>query len=125
MPTFGHNLKVDIYRMTERTDNAGGGATVTGTVVFQSVSAALSPNRPSQASLEQGLETRAVYDFSASAAKVTLFERDEVKVVFPQDHQLYNQTFRITGVQYPRGRKKYGMLHATAERTRESRSTDF
>ncbi len=122
----GLNIKVDIIRITQRTDDLSGGANTTGSVLYASQAAALSPNRPSQISLEAGLETRGVFDFSTNAAKVNLFERDMIKVVWPLSHQYINQQFRVTGVQYPRRRRNYGgMLHATVERFRESRSRSF
>ena len=125
--TAGLNLKVKVWRMNEDDDDVVGGAMITGSAVYFNVNAALTPRRPSQIMLEQGLETDAIYDMTTSARSdtrgyVTLFERDEVEVVHPQGHPLYGLRFRIIGVQPSKRRPRYGHQHATLSRIRESRS---
>lgn len=125
--TAGLHMKVDIIQMNNAADDNIGGAVITGTTVYSSLPAVLSPRRPSQAALEAGLETDTIYDFSCNAtlrrSRVVIDERDEILVVYPLDHELYNKRLRVTGVQPPRGRVGYGTLHATCSRIVESRSS--
>lgn len=118
----GLNLQVNVWRMTVNADDDVGGALITGTVVYYNLPAALTPRRPSQLLLEQGLETEAIYDFTSKGQGITLYERDEVEVIRPLDHPLYGLRFRIVGVQPSRRRPKFGHLHCTLSRMRESRS---
>lgn len=118
----GLNLQVNVWRMTVNADDSVGGALITGTVVYNNLWAALTPRRPSQMMLEQGLETDAIYDFTSRLKDITLYERDEVEVVHPPNHPLYGLRFRIVGVQPSRRRPYHGHQHCTLSRIRESRS---
>lgn len=118
----GLNLKAEIIRISYGDDDAVGGAVVTGTCVYEGLNVAISQRRPSQVSLEQGLEVANIFDFTCRAKDVTLFERDEVRVTWPLDHPYYNLCFRIMGVQLPRGRTRYRNQHATLSRIEDSRS---
>ncbi len=99
-----------------------GGALITGTVAYQDILAAISPRRPTQAALEAGLETEAIFDFTTTLRGITLYERDEVQVIAPVDHAMYSLRFRIVGVQPSRRHGRRGHQHATLSRIRESRS---
>lgn len=118
----GLNIQVDVWRMTVNADDAVGGALVTGTTVYTNLKAAITPRRPTQAALEVGLETDAIYDFISGLQNITLYERDEVEVVQPVGHPLFGLRFRITGVQPSRRRPRHGHQHATLSRIRQSRS---
>lgn len=124
--TAGLHMKVNVIEINNNPDDDIGGAIITGTTVYSSLPAVLTPRRPSQASLEAGLETDAVYDFTCRAtlarANVIINERDEVLVTWPLNHALFNLRFRVTGFQPPRGRARYGAIHCTLSRIRSSRS---
>lgn len=117
----GLNLQIDVWRMTIDTDDAVGGAMVTGTVAYYNLNAAITSQRPSQLLLQQGLETNAGYDLTTKLRNVALHERDEVEVVHPVAHPLYGLRFRIIGVQPSRRRPYHGHQHCTLSRIRESR----
>ena len=119
----GLHLKVDIIGIVNLTDDTIGGARTTGTVRYADIQGVLTPRRPSQAALEAGLETDAIYDFTTRAQNVTLNERDEIEVTWPPTSALYGLRFRVTGVQPGRGRARYAPLHATTSRIRASRSS--
>ena len=85
----GLHMKVDVIRISNLTDDAGGGAVTTGTVVHNDLASVLTARRPSQIMLEQGLEVEAIYDFTTRAQGVTLFERDEIEVTWPNTHALF------------------------------------
>lgn len=118
----GLNIQVDVWRMTVNADDTVGGALVTGTTAYTNLRAAITPRRPSQAALEAGLETDAIYDFISRSQNITLYERDEVEVVQPIGHPLFGLRFRIVGVQPSRRRPRHGHQHATLSRIRQSRS---
>jgi hypothetical protein len=124
--TAGLHMRVDIIQMNNAADDNIGGAVITGTTVYSSLPAVLTPRRPSQAALEAGLETDTIYDFSCKAtknrARVVIDERDQILVVFPTTHELFNKRLRVLGVQPPRGRVGYGTLHATCSRIIQSRT---
>lgn len=123
--TAGLNIKVDVIRINYSSDDVVGGAVVTGKTVYQALPFAMTPRRPSQASLEAGLETEVFYDGTCKANNITIQERDEVKVTWPPNHPLYNLRFRVLGVQPGRRRQRYGATHTTLSRIRESRSNSF
>lgn len=118
----GLNLQVNVWRMNYAADDSVGGAVLTGTVAYYNLDAAITPRRPSQIMLEQGLETDAIYDFTAKVQGITLNERDEVEVVHPAGHPLYGLRFRVVGVQPGRRRPRYAAQHCTLSRIRRSRS---
>lgn len=120
--TYGLNLQVNIWRMSQGTDDAVGGSLITGTVVYQNEQAAIFSRRPSQLSLEQGLEVPAIFDMTIRAHNVSLFERDEVEVVQPVGHPYYGQRFRIMGIQPGRRHYRAAHQHVTLSRIRRSRS---
>ena len=120
--TYGLNMKVSIWRISQDTDDFVGGSVITGTVVYQDQRAAIFSRRPSQLSLEQGLEVPALFDMTIRAHNVTLHERDEVEVTGPQGHPHYGNRFRIMGIQPGRRHYKKAHQHVTLSRIRRSRS---
>lgn len=127
--TAGLNIKVDVIRTNYASDDVVGGAVVTGTTVYSHLPFAMTPRRPSQVSLEAGLETETFYDGTCSQtfyrSLVAIQERDEIQVVHPPEHPLYNLRFRVLGVGPGRRRQRYGAIHTTLSRIRESRSNSF
>ena len=117
----GLNLKVEVSGISYSDDDDIGGAVTTGTTRHSSLDAILTPRRPTQQALEAGLETDAIYDFTCKANGITVNERDEILVVWPVDHPLYNLKFRVTGVQPGRRRPRHAAIHATLSRIRSSR----
>lgn len=118
--TQGLNLRANIWRMSTLADDLIGGAQISGTVVYSNQPCAISASRPTQASLEQGLEVQAIYDMTIRMCGVTIYERDEVEPVCPSDHPYYNLRFRVIGVQPPK-RYRQGAQHLTLSRIRQSR----
>ena len=106
--------------MNTATDDLVGGAQVTGTPVYSNLLVAISAKRPTQQSLEQGLELEAIYDLTTRQCNITIYERDEVEVTCPSGHPYYNLRFRVIGVQPPK-RYRQGAQHCTLSRIRTSR----
>ena len=120
--TAGLNIRVNIWRMTEDSDDVVGGAMITGTVAYQDVYARLTLRRPSQMLLEQGLEVDKIGDLLLQGHNLTVYERDEIQVVWPLTHEFYGDKFRILGVQPSSRRAKYGPKQYTVSRIVRSRS---
>ena len=120
--TAGLNIRVSIWRMSEDADDAVGGAMTTGTVAYQDIYARLTLRRPSQIMLEQGLETDKIGDILLQGRNLTIYERDEIQVVWPLTHEFYGDKFRVMGVQPSSRRAKYGPKQYTVSRIVRSRS---
>ena len=114
----GYNLLVNVVRMNAQTDDEVGGAIFSGTTVITNQPAAIGATRPTQQSLEQGLEVEAIYNLSIQQCGVTLIERDLVEVTCPSDSPLFGLQFRVMGVQPSRLGKHQS---ATLSRIRRSR----
>lgn len=117
----GLNLKVNVTRMNPGTDDDVGGAIYTGTTVYTDLPVSIFSRRPSQESLEQGLEVNAIYDMTARLCNVTLIERDLVEVTCPSGHPYYGLQFRIMGIQPGRRNYRQAHQHVTLSRIRRSR----
>lgn len=113
------NLRGTIWRMNQDPDDFVGGVQITGTPVANSLPMGIFSRRPSQMSLDQGLETEAIFDATVKCG-VTIYERDELEVTCPSGHPHYGLRFRIMGVQVAR-RLRAGEQHLTLSRIRYSR----
>jgi hypothetical protein len=117
--TTGLNLRGNIIRMNQQTDDSVGGAILSGTVVGNNLLMAIYSNRPTQMSLDQGLETPAIFDATVKCG-IVIYERDLVEVTCPTSSPHYGLRFRVMGVQ-PARRTRAGEQHLTLARTRQSR----
>lgn len=117
--TTGLNLRGNIIRMNQQTDDSVGGAILSGTVVGNNLLMAIYSRRPSQISLEQGLEVEALFDATVKCG-VAIQERDLVEVTCPESSPHYGLKFRVMGVQAAR-RTRASERHLTLVRTRQSR----
>lgn len=118
----GLNLQVRVWRNTYSTDDASGGAVITGTVVYSGLNARISARRPSQQALEQGLEVERLFDMIVNTQGLTFLERDEVEVTSPAAHPYYGERMRIMGVQHDSRYYSRGHTEFTLSRIERSRS---
>jgi len=119
---LGLNLKVSIIQNSYQGDDESGGAVITGTVAYSNVAARLSARRPSQQSLEQGLEVDRIFDMIIVGQGLSINERDEVRVDLPTDSPYYLEEFRILGIQHDSRRPSRGHTEFTLSRIERSRS---
>ncbi len=117
----GLNINVRVWQMNNAPDDAVGGAMITGTVLFNSVRARLTARRPSQMSLEAGLETDKFFDLVLGCDARGVVERDEIEFIFPLDHPYFAERFRIMGIQLDGRRRPYGNTQMTLSRIERSR----
>lgn len=119
---LGLNLKAQIWQINQSSDDSVGGSVTTGTVAYTNVPIRLSARRPSQASLEAGLEVNRITDAIINGKGLTLRERDEIEITWPVDDPYYGERFRITGIQLDSRRKQIGHTELTLSRIERSRS---
>lgn len=112
-------LRGTIWRMNQATDDSVGGAMISGTPVANNLPLGIFSRRPTQVSLEQGLEVEAIYDATVKCG-VTIYERDEVEVTCPTNSPHYGLRFRVLGTQ-PARRLRASEQHLTLSRIRQSR----
>jgi hypothetical protein len=105
--TGGMNLRGRIWRMqTVGRDDDIGGAVPSGTIVYDNISARLSPLEPTMALLEQGLETEEVYNGVFQYPYLPLYTQfdvrhnDQFEVTWPPINIHVNKKFVFIGVQY-------------------------
>lgn len=120
--TAGLNLAVTLWRINYQDDDVVGGAIVTGTNVYIDLPARITARRPSQASLEAGLEVNRIFDAVIVGKGLTINERDEIEVTWPIEHPYYGERFRITGIQLDGRRRRYGHTTMTLQRKERSRA---
>jgi len=113
----GCNVKVDIWRITETTDDASGGAVITGTVVYSAYPARIQQQEVEMLLLQQGLETPKIFNVTMYPGTLDIRERDELEVVQPYNYQIVNQRMRILNVRpadfAPNDPRNYLMLTCT------------
>lgn len=95
----GQNIRVTIMRDAYLTDDAGGGAQPTGTVLYENLSARRSQVRPTMALMDQGIETGKHFTFAFANGTVGVRENDWIIVTWPYNDRWINKTFRIVGEQ--------------------------
>lgn len=120
--TAGLNLKVSIIQNNQAADDSVGGSIITGTVVHQDVWIRIEATRPTQAALDVGLEVNRVLNAILVGKGITVNERDELQVTWPETHPYFNERFRVTGIQVSSERSKYGHTEFTLGRIERSRS---
>lgn len=114
----GLNLLVDIWNMNLGTDDASGGAIITGTPIYTDVRARIVSRKPSQQALDQGLEIERLFDMIVNLQPISVNERDEVQIVWPKGNHFINDRFRIQGINYDSRMKHTEFTLSRIERTR-------
>lgn len=114
---LGCNVKADIWRITETTDDISGGAVLTGTVVYSAYPARIQQQPVEMLLLQQGLETPKIFTATMFPGTLDIRERDELEVVAPANYQIYGQRMRIINVRpadfTPSDPRNYLMLTMT------------
>lgn len=107
----GLNLKSRIWRIDWDDDDVVGGAMVTGSCVYTDVYTRMEPIPPSQLLLQQGLETEKTFRALVAPSSLIIYERDELEVTSPANHEYYGNRFRILAVSktsvHPTNRRGY------------------
>jgi hypothetical protein len=118
---LGLNIEVSFIRNSYSGDDDVGGAVITGSVVYSGIAARLSARRPSQMSLDSGLEVERTFDMIINGQGLTVNERDEIEVTSPLGSPYYGEQFRILGIQHDSRRPGRGHTEFTLSRIERSR----
>lgn len=119
---LGLNCKVTFIKTDTPTDDDSGGAVVVPSQVYTNIPARLSAARPSQQSLEAGLEVNRIFDMIITGQTLNVNERYRVRIDYPTDSPYYQEQFRIMGIQYDSRRPGAGHTEFTLSRIERSRS---
>ena len=113
--TAGFNIKGKVWRITFPSDDSIGGAQSSGTVAYNSIDLRLHAIEPDQVFLQQGLETLRTFRGTVRDHTLTIYERDEIEIIWPTDHWYYEKRFRVDGVTHsnfhPRDARGYLILN--------------
>jgi len=96
----GLNLVGNIWRFSDVTDDDVGGAVPTGTILYTNVYGRMSAKKPTQALLEQGLETPEIFTAVLSPGNLSIQHNDQYEVTSPPISSYYKKRFVIIGIQY-------------------------
>lgn len=100
--TAGLNLRCDVWNYSFNNDSIGG-ALPTGTILYREAELRISPNKPTLALLEQGLETPMIYSGVlspvSSANTFTVTQNQQLQITWPPISEHYQKFFVIIGVQ--------------------------
>ena len=114
MTAAGENTRSTIWRMVNLTDDAVGGASISGTVVHTGVLTRLDSKPTEQVLLQQGYETERTFTAVVVPGWLDIRERDELEITHPIDDVYYGKRFRIVSVQHSshnrRDRRNYIIL---------------
>lgn len=117
MTIAGSNCRINIWSISEDTDNVVGGAMTTGTVLYQNIPARFQSDQEDILLLQQGLETNKTFTFTLTPGYLVVHERDELEICQPSDHAYYGDRFRAVSVRHSdfnrRDPRNYMIIHAT------------
>lgn len=102
----GNNLKFNIIRPINFTDDDIGGANISGTLIAENIEGRFEEAKASMVLLQQGISITSVY--RGQCRPVDIQERDELVVSFPPYHPFLGQTFQVISVQTPSLNPKTG-----------------
>lgn len=91
----GLNFLFKVWRMTPGTDDYVGGASITGTVVYDNIPGRMQEFGGELVLLQQGLETLSIFNVTLMPGNLDIRERDEIEVVEPFDHPEFGNRFRV------------------------------
>jgi hypothetical protein len=98
--TAGLEIKCRIWHITFPSDDDVGGAYTSGTVAYDNVSGRIREEKTTPLLLEQGLEVAMLFNVEVRPVGMTIYERDEFELIFPQNHWDYGKRYRIIQVQH-------------------------
>ena len=113
----GMNIRVQVWRMSNDSDDSVGGSMITGSVVYSSIQAFMQENQVSMMMGQAGLETLNVFNFTLIPGTLIVYERDELEITHPSDHYFYGDRFRVVSSRHsshnPRDPRNYLLLSTT------------
>lgn len=127
MSPAGLNQVARLIRFSYPTDDAAGGAVPSGTVVYENLLVRIKSEEPTQALLEQGLQTPTIYTGLLFAGNITIEHNDQLEIVAPMGSWFYEKKFRVIGVQRSSNHpaQDRNQIRVTMRRYEESHSNNL
>lgn len=102
--TAGMNLVFRLWRITDQADDPVGGAQPSGTVLYPYIYGRLGTRKPTQALLEQGLETPTLFTATMAPPNgildMDVQPNDQFEVISPLNSFYYGRRFVIIGIRH-------------------------
>lgn len=95
----GEVLIGQLWRTTYPQDDSVGGAVPTGTPLYYNLQFRMRALKPTQALLEQGLETPTIFTVTVHPSNINVQENDLILITAPNITFYYQKFFRILGIQ--------------------------
>ena len=115
--TAGLNCRMNVWHIRNITDDATGGAIVTGTLAYENCEASIVESSQTLLMLQQGYEVPAVFNVMLKVPNNDINERDEIEVTAPPNHELFGLRLKVSGVHLlpygPSDHRRYVHLAAT------------
>lgn len=123
----GLNQVCSILRFSYPQDDTAGGAVPSGTVVYSNLDVRIKSEKPTQALLEQGLQTPTIFTAIVHEGNIEIEHNDQVLFTAPRIGFFYNKKFRIIGIQRSSNNpfQDRNQIVLTLKRWEESHSNDL
>lgn len=95
----GLNQLCRLIRFNYPSDDVVGGAVPSGTVVYDRLVIRIKSEKPTQALLEQGLQTPTIFSGLLFAGNIEIEHGDQIEITAPPVGFFYGKKFRVIGVQ--------------------------
>lgn len=95
----GLNKICRLIRFSYPSDDVVGGAVPSGTVVYENLTIRIKSEKPTQALLEQGLQTPTIFTGLLFAGNIEIEHNDQIEITAPRPDFFYGRKFRVIGVQ--------------------------
>lgn len=95
----GMNRVCKIIRFSYPVDDVVGGAVPSGTVLYENVNVHIKAEKPTQALLEQGLDTPTIFSALMFAGNLDIQFNDQIEIAFPTTDWFFGKRFRVIGIQ--------------------------
>lgn len=126
MSPAGLNRLAELTTFSYPNDDSVGGAQPSGTVVYPNLIIRIRSEEPTQALLEQGLQTPTIYSAHLFPGNIDIKHNDQVRITSPAGDWFYNKKFRVIGVQRSSNNlQDRNFVRITLRRFEESHSNDL
>ena len=100
MSPAGLNQVARLIRFSYPADDVVGGAVPSGTVVYENLHIRIKSEEPTQALLEQGLQTPTIFTGLLFGGNITIEHNDQIEITAPVlGNWFYGKKFRVIGIQ--------------------------
>jgi hypothetical protein len=98
--TPGMNIRIRVWKVTNEPDDRIGGAVLSGTIIHDNVPARFEETKQEMLLLQQGYEVSQIFSCITHAVSPMYKEKDEVEVIFPENHPFYHEFLQVKGIQF-------------------------